>query len=288
MKANWIRKKIYHEEIEVSSLLNNLKVNTVCTSAYCPNRWECYKNKVATFMILGDKCTRQCKFCAVKKAKPSCINKGEIENIIKAIINLRLDYVVITSVTRDDLVDGGASQFVKIIESIKREKKKVEVLIPDFDGNIEAIDDVIDAKPQVINHNIETVPSLYEHIRPKASFERSLAILERVKQRKKRILTKTGIMLGLGESKEELIKVFEKVVEKNIDILTLGQYLQATKEHYPVKKYYSQEEFDELAKIAYEMGVKWVEAGPFVRSSYNAKNIYEQLINNTYNYWDNI
>lgn len=256
----------------VRNLLKEKCLNTVCEEARCPNKAECYAKNTATFMIMGDTCTRNCRFCAINSNAPQPLNKEEPRLVAEAINELKLNYSVITSVTRDDLPDGGATHFANTILEIKKisPNTKVEVLIPDFNGNINSLKIVIDAMPNVINHNMETVSSLYKKVRPQANYMQSLMVLDFVKNYNPNILTKTGIMVGLGETMQELTQLFIDLKNINIDILTIGQYIQPSKKHIPVSKYYTPEEFDELKKYALETGINVVISSPLVRSSYNA------------------
>ncbi|MCC5909314.1 MAG: lipoyl synthase [Clostridiaceae bacterium] len=280
-KPKWIKKKLPHTKSlnEMNKLLKSLSLNTVCQGAKCPNMGECFKNKTATFMILGDICTRQCKFCAVSKGAPQTIDLKEPENVAIAVKKLDLKHAVITSVTRDDLEDGGAQHFVNTIKEIRKINSHVsiEVLIPDFNGNEEAVEKVIEAKPEIINHNLETVPTLYSSVRPQANYKGSLSLLNQVKRMDADIITKTGLMLGVGESEEDFYKTVEDLVAIDCDILTLGQYLQPSKHHLPVVEYITPEKFDCYKNIAEEKGIRFVVSGPFVRSSYNAIDGFEQL-----------
>jgi len=228
-------------------LMQDLKLHTVCESARCPNRTECFRQGTATFMILGDICTRNCTFCAVKKGKPLPPNPQEPEHIVTAVDKLGLRYVVITSVTRDDLSDGGASQFAQAIKAIHKYDPNimVEVLIPDFRGSLSAVQTVIDTYPTVLNHNIETVPRLYPEVRPKADYRRSIEILKQSKLLNNRILTKSGFMLGLGEIRQEVIELMTDLREAGCDFLTIGQYLQSSLRHHRVVRYVPNEEFEE-------------------------------------------
>lgn len=273
-KPDWLPKKKLNikELVEMEKMLSKLSLNTVCQGAMCPNIGECFKNKTATFMILGDICTRNCKFCAVGKGKPKEPDIEEPKNLAKAAKELGLKHIVITSVTRDDLEDGGAEQFAKCIYELRKvlPKSTIEVLIPDFKGNIDALKIVTDAKPEIINHNIETVPSLYGKARPMADYEQSLKILKTVKELDPKIFTKAGLMLGLGETDEELYKVMDDLREIDCDILTLGQYLRPSKEHIEIKEYVRPEKFEEYKRVSLEKGFKYTASGTYVRSSYHA------------------
>jgi len=274
-KPEWLRIRVQNsrEIAEVEGMLRNLSLHTVCEEAACPNRMECFGRKTATFMILGNVCTRNCRFCNVDKNQhPQPVDEHEPENVAKAVAKLKLRYVVITSVTRDDLPDGGAGQFARVIEEIKKLDNKVivEVLIPDFKGDEGALATVVKACPEIINHNVETVPRLYPSVRPMAVYERSLKVLENVKKINSSIYTKSGIMVGLGEKKEEVLAVFEDLRRIGCDFLTVGQYLAPSKNHHPVIEYIHPDVFDEYRVKALEMGFSYVASGPLVRSSYQA------------------
>ena len=271
----WFRQEIPNETTqELTQLLTKSCVHTVCQQARCPNINHCFKNKRFTFMILGDTCTRNCRFCAVTKSanKNLALDEDEPYRISQLVKRLDLDYVVITSVTRDDLVDGGAAIFAKTIELIHKinEDIKVEVLIPDFRGKIQSIESVLNAAPFVVAHNIETVKRLYPDLRPQADYELSLGILRKIKELKPRILTKSSLMLGLGETEKEVIAAMRDLRSNRCDILTLGQYLVPSPEHYPIKEFISIEQFKEYKDIGMALGFKFVLSGPLVRSSYHA------------------
>jgi len=255
-------------------------LHTVCSSARCPNLGECWNSGTATFMILGDVCTRNCRFCAVPYGVPKPLDSREAGNVVKAVKELGLKYAVITSVTRDDLNDGGSNLFSLVIRKLKEELKtiRVEVLIPDFKGNSEALNTVLNADPDVLNHNVETVPSLYSKVRPQADYMTSLKVLNEASQRIGVDRTKSGMMLGFGESREEIINVFNDLLESGVGRLTLGQYLQPTREHLIVHRYLPPAEFDEIGEIARKMGFKYVASGPLVRSSYHAAEMDETNI----------
>ena len=272
-KPEWLKRKIDPTAVlEMESLLRSLGLHTVCEGANCPNRGECFKNKTATFMILGDVCTRNCRFCAVTKGAPTPVDPDEPEHVALACETLGLHHVVITSVTRDDLPDGGAAHFAAVVAAIKKRTPNVtiEVLIPDFLGDIDALQTVIDAKPEIINHNIETVPSLYDTVRPNAKYARSLELLRRVKELGSGIYSKTGLMVGLGETKDEVLSVMDDLLANGCDIMTIGQYLQPTKGHLPVAEYVHPDTFAAYKRIGLEKGFKYIASGPLVRSSYNA------------------
>jgi lipoic acid synthetase len=256
---------------EVRNVVQAKKLHTVCSSAGCPNRAECWNAGTATFMILGNSCTRGCRFCSVPKGNPQPVDEGEPERVAQAVLALKLRYAVITSVTRDDLQDGGASLFASTISAIRSFSPgcRVEVLIPDLQGYENSLKTVLTAKPDILNHNIETVPSLYPSVRPQADYGRSITLLERARQAG--AVTKTGIMLGLGEEPLEFMSVLHDLRRIDCQVLTLGQYLQPGKLHLPVRKFYHPDEFSDLRLRALELGFRTVIAGPLVRSSYHAE-----------------
>ncbi len=272
-KPEWLKKRIDPTAMmQMESILRSLSLHTVCEGANCPNRGECFKNKTATFMILGDMCTRNCRFCAVTKGEPTLVDPSEPSHVAEAAQKLGLRHVVVTSVTRDDLPDGGATHFANVVAAVKKRLPDVtiEVLIPDFQGDSAALHTVIDARPDIINHNIETVPSLYTAVRPMALYDRSLQLLSRVKQHGSGIYSKTGLMVGLGETPDEVCAVMDDLVAVGCDILTIGQYLQPTKAHLPVAAYIHPDQFAEYKRIGLEKGFTYIASGPLVRSSYNA------------------
>ncbi len=275
----WIRTKVpKHEKAKpLRRELNRLGIHTVCQSARCPNIGECFSRGTATFMILGETCTRNCGFCAVKTGRGEPVDPYEPIKIATMVSKLNLRHAVITSVTRDDLPDEGATQFAKTVKAIKSlcPSTTVEVLTPDFHAHRELIAVVVDAKPDVYNHNVETVPRLQKLARPQASYERSLKVLETVKELAPKMLTKSGLMVGLGETTDEVVQVLKDLREVGCDIVTIGQYLQPTKKHLPVARYVAPEEFAELERIGYELGFKYIFSGPFVRSSYLADIAFE-------------
>ncbi|MFH1380089.1 MAG: lipoyl synthase [bacterium] len=279
---DWLKKKLVCNDTAqaVHGLLSSCGLHTVCSSALCPNKGECFGRGTAAFLILGDTCTRKCGFCAVKKGLPSHMpDESDVQKIISAVKAMKLLYAVITSVTRDDLADGGASHFYDVIAGLKRTFPyiKVEVLVPDFNGDMNALKEVVNACPDVLNHNLETVSSLYPTVRMGADYTRSLKVLQAADQ-SGACLTKSGIMLGLGESFAEVINTLEDLRSVGCSILTLGQYLRPSKNHLPVKKYISPHAFDRYKQIALNMGFNAVESGPFVRSSYKAKESFERVI----------
>jgi lipoic acid synthetase len=261
----------------VKDILERFSLNTVCEEANCPNRMECFSKKTATFMILGSQCTRNCRFCNVTHAQAQPLDPEEPKNVAAAALELGLKHVVITSVTRDDLPDGGAKHFALTIKAIKVRKSDIviEVLIPDFRGSYEALETVVKAKPEILNHNVETVPRLYPEVRPSALYERSLELLKRVKSIDSSVLTKSGIMVGLGEKEEEVLDVLKDLRSVGCDFLTVGQYLAPSTEHYPVVEYVAPEVFDMYKQKALEMGFSFVASAPLVRSSYNAAEMLE-------------
>lgn len=261
----------------VRHILKTNCLNTVCEAARCPNKSECYGKNTATFLIMGSNCTRNCRFCNISCAKPEPLNELEPKKIADAVQKLALNYVVITSVTRDDLPDGGAQHFANVIKEIRNltPNVKIEVLTPDFQGKEQSLDIVIAQKPDVFNHNVETVPSLYKKARPQANYQRSLDFLKYIKNNSD-ILTKTGLMVGLGETKEELVKTFEDLAVIKCDIVTIGQYIAPTKEHLEVAKYYEPKEYDELAQIARKIGIKHTFFSPLTRSSYKAYEVFSE------------
>ena len=265
----------------IQAMLDKGRLHSVCESAHCPNIGECFANKTCTFMILGDVCTRNCRFCAVTHGKPGAVNVREPEMVGLTAKQLGLKHVVVTSVTRDDLPDGGAGHFAATIHAIRRENPaaSVEVLIPDFKGERPALQQVIDAAPDVINHNVETVPRLYAAVRPQAGYQQSLALIKNVSlaATPKRIITKSGIMLGLGETKDEVLGVMEDLLHAGCRLLTLGQYLRPSPEHHPVMEYVHPDTFDELADIGKKLGFARVVAGPLVRSSYHAAESFSSV-----------
>jgi lipoic acid synthetase len=269
----WLKRKLPHGNgnFFTQDLLRGLKLETVCENARCPNRPECYARRTATFMILGNVCTRPCGFCSVSKGAPHDLEDDEPARVAEAAARLGLRHVVITSVTRDDLPDGGADHFRRCILAVRaRTGAAVEVLTPDFLGDLSAVDTVLAAHPEVYNHNMETVPRLYKRARGRAEYQRSLDLLAHVKRRAPGIVTKSGLMLGLGETTEELFEVLADLRANGCDTLTLGQYLAPTLKHIPVARYVPPAEFDELAALARTLGFIKVVAGPFVRSSYHA------------------
>lgn len=274
---SWIRARIPAggNYIELKQLMRELKLHTVCEEAKCPNIGECWNNRTATFMILGDVCTRRCMFCAVKKGKPEgIVDSDEARRLGEAVSYLKLNHVVITSVNRDDLPDGGAGVFADCINAARKQRPScsIEVLIPDLEGNWDALNVIVSAAPEVLNHNTETVRRLYRRVRPYANYEQTLTLLDHAKKQNTSILTKSGLMVGLGETVVELLETMQDLRDTGCDIITLGQYLSPSSRHLPIQRYYTPEEFDELREVGYEMGFRHVESGPLVRSSYHAAN----------------
>lgn len=273
-KPEWLRAKApvgdnFHN---LKKLARGLGLHTVCESAQCPNIGECWNHKTATFMLLGDICTRRCGFCAVPKGKPLAIDWEEPKRVAEAVATLGLKHAVVTSVNRDDDNVGGARIFAETIREIRALTSdcRVEVLIPDFQGNEEALRVVLDANPDVLNHNTETVPRLYRTVRSGARYERTLRLLERAKELSPGMVTKSGVMVGLGEESAELIEVFRDLGSRGVDILTVGQYLRPSKDHLPISRFYTPDEFQYLKTEALHFGFAHVESGPMVRSSYHA------------------
>lgn len=274
----WLKRELPrgNENFFTHNLLRELNLETVCENARCPNRPECYARRTATFMILGNVCTRPCGFCSVPRGEPLELEDDEPERVAEAAHRLGLRHVVITSVTRDDLPDGGADHFARCILAVRRRTGAVvEVLTPDFLGDTQAIDRVLEAGPEVFNHNMETVPRLYKKVRGRADYQRSLDLLAHVKRQAPAIVTKSGLMLGLGETTEELLAVLADLRAASCDTLTLGQYLAPTLKHIPVARFVPPEEFDALAVLARSLGFLKVAAGPFVRSSYHAEEMVD-------------
>jgi lipoic acid synthetase len=257
---------------EIKGLVKDLGLHTVCESARCPNIGECWGHRTATFMILGDTCTRSCAFCAIPAGRPEPVDAGEPVRVAQAARQLGLRHAVVTSINRDDLPDGGAGAFAETIQEIHRlcPDTSVEVLVPDFLGDPEPLNRVLRARPQILNHNVETVPRLYRTMRPQALYDRSLELLRRSKDARPDIPTKSGIMVGAGETTEEVRGTIGDIADQGTDILTVGQYLRPSPRHAPVSRYYHPDEFEKLRRFAVDAGFRHVEAGPLVRSSYHA------------------
>jgi lipoic acid synthetase len=274
-KPEWLKVRFPGGQnyVRLKGLMREKRLNTVCEEARCPNIGECWEAGTATFMILGDTCTRACGFCAVKSGRPGALDTMEPMRVAQAVRRMGLTHAVVTSVNRDDEPDGGAAIFAATIRWIRRLSPgtSVEVLIPDFLGNWYALATVMRERPEILNHNTETAPRLYRRVRPKARYERSLELLGRAKGMDPEGITKTGVMVGLGETKQELLKVMSDLVEVGCDVLTIGQYLRPSGKHLPLERYYRPEEFAELAEAGRRLGLRHVEAGPLVRSSYHAE-----------------
>ena len=282
-KPEWLKSRISSAQtVQIANMLRRLGLNSVCEGANCPNMGECFKKKTVTFMILGSVCTRNCAFCAVPNGIPQPVDPDEPRNVAAAAEKLGLLHTVVTSVTRDDLADGGAEQFAQTVRALKNvlPDSTVEVLIPDFKGTLDSLITVIEAGPDIINHNIETVPSLYKTIRPAAVYERSLALLSNVKKHAQGIYSKTGIMVGLGETQEEVLGVMDDLVAVGCDMLTIGQYLQPSKNHPPVIEFVHPSQFDRYKEIGLQKGFKFIASGPLVRSSYNAAESIKEMMKN--------
>lgn len=271
----WFRQQLPSKEVlEFSGIIRDrFKLNTICHSAKCPNQSICFAKGHATFLILGDRCTRNCLFCNVEKNQPSFVDSNESSRLARVVKFLNLEYVVITSVTRDDLADGGAKQFVRTIKAIRKFNPdvRIEVLVPDFGGSFEALEKIIDEKPDVISHNLETVKRIYPLIRDKANYERSLNVLRNIKSVNPFQITKSSIMLGLGGTDLDLKEALEDLRSVECDMLVLGQYLRPSLKHYPIQKFYSPQEFKSWERFAYDLGFKSVCAQPLARTSYLAK-----------------
>ena len=273
-RPHWLNKKINLSKLSsMQALLKGLNLNTVCESAACPNIGECFSRGEAAFMILGEVCSRNCKFCNVEPGKPEAVDYDEPERVAEAVKKLNLKHAVITSVTRDDLSDGGAEVFYETILAVKNEQPEaaVEVLIPDFKADKGSIKRVVEAKPDIIAHNVETVPRLYPEVRPQADYKRSLLVLKIIRELNTEIYTKSGLMLGLGEEGEEVLNVFEDLRKAGCDFLSLGQYLRPSLKHFPVKEYIEPEKFEYYKKRALDSGFISVQSAPYVRSSYRAE-----------------
>ena len=279
---DWLKVRIPGGEQynRLKSLMRGLNLHTVCEDAGCPNIGECWGRGVATFMILGNVCTRACGYCAVQSGRPFALDPLEPLNVAQAVRTMGLKHIVVTSVDRDDLKDGGASVFASTVEQIRRLAPgcTVELLVPDFRGDQAALRTVVSAGPEILNHNVETVPRLYRLARSGGNYRRSVALLEKARQWRPEMITKTGMMLGLGEEKEEILDVIRDLVAAGVGILTLGQYLQPTRSHLPVSRFYHPDEFRELRVAGELLGLSHVEAGPLVRSSYQADRQFEQSL----------
>ena len=281
-KPKWlkVRAPMSKEYQDITRMMRELKLNTVCEEASCPNIGGCWKQGSATFMILGKICTRTCAFCDVETGKPEAVDPQEAVNLAKAVAEIGLKHVVITSVDRDDLADGGAGHYATVIRELKARQPDVtiEILTPDFQRKPDScLETIMAAKPDIFNHNLETVPRLYRSIRPGARYFTSLRLLQRAKELDPNVVTKSGIMLGLGEERDEVLQVLDDMIEANIDILTIGQYLRPSEKHHPVMKYWTPEEFEEFKYIAEKKGFGMVASGPLVRSSFHADEVFQAL-----------
>jgi lipoyl synthase len=280
-KPDWLKRRLPTGETfnQVREIIEAGRLHTVCQEAKCPNIWECYSHRTATFLIMGERCTRNCRFCSVTTGVPEPLDPQEPARVAEAVERMGLKYVVLTSVTRDDLPDGGAAHFAATIDAIRCRipQASVEVLIPDFQGERGSLETVLAARPDVLNHNIETVPRLYPLVRPQADYRRSLKLLRRASQFAPEIPTKSGLMLGLGEQPEEIRQTLEDLRASGCRILTLGQYLQPSPEHLPVDAYVPPEEFEAWRKASLTMGFSEVTSAPFVRSSYHAQESFKAL-----------
>jgi len=278
-KPHWLKKRIppFQDIQKVKSILEQTDLHTVCEEARCPNLGECFSRGTSTFLILGKVCTRNCGFCAVEYGAPVPPDATEPQKVAQAVQKMGLQYVVVTSVTRDDLPDGGASLFVKTIQAIRAldSKIKIEVLIPDFQGDLASLEIVLKESPDVLNHNIETTARLYPKVRPQADYKRSLKLLKKSKDLSSEIFTKSGFMLGLGETHQEVLELLRDLREVGCDFLTIGQYLQPGPDRLPVEQFISPEEFEEYKRIGEEMGFRTIASGPFVRSSFHASQMFE-------------
>lgn len=275
-KPSWIKVRLPSNPVfwSTKGLISDLKLHTVCEEAQCPNRWECWSQGTATFMIAGDRCTRACGFCAVKTAKPFALEADEPQRVATATKRMKLNHVVITAVARDDLADGGALHFARTIEAVRQENPgiTIEILVPDFNGKDDALQSVMDAKPHIFNHNLETVERLTPLVRSRAMYHRSLHVLKRAKEMagENRVATKSGLMLGLGETELEIFQAMDDLRESGVTVLTLGQYLRPSEKHLPVVEYIHPDRFEFFRQIAENKGFRHIASGPLVRSSYHA------------------
>jgi lipoic acid synthetase len=282
-RPDWLKVRIPSGEtfFEVREILRSHKLNTICEDAMCPNIAECWgKHKTATFMILGNICTRACAFCAVTSGRPTEYDLMEPSRVAAAIADLKLKHAVITSVDRDDLKDGGAMIFAETVRQIRKldPDVKIELLTPDFQGSLDSVRTIVEAGPDIFSHNIETVRRLYPSIRFKSDYTTSFGLLKAAKGMAPNAYTKTGIMVGLGETKEEIVELLGHAVEAGIDIFTIGQYLRPSMKHAEIKKYYHPDEFKEFSEIGRSLGIRWVFSGPLVRSSYHAEDVFDQMM----------
>ena len=284
-KPPWIKVKLPRDPVfwSTKGLVDDLRLHTVCEEAQCPNRWECWSQGTATFMIAGDRCTRACGFCAVKTAKPFPLEEDEPQRVAEATKRMKLGHVVITAVARDDVADGGAEHFARTIEAVRKENPGIviEILVPDFNGKDDAIKTVMETAPEIFNHNLETVERLTPLVRSRAKYSRSLEVLKRAKEIAlelgKRVATKSGMMLGLGEKHDEILRAMDDLRDHDVTVLTLGQYLRPSPSHLPVVEYIHPDEFTRLKEIAHSKGFQHVASGPLVRSSYHAADFRPEL-----------
>lgn len=284
-KPDWIRVKLPRDPVfwSTKALISDLRLHTVCEEAQCPNRWECWSQGTATFMIAGDRCTRACGFCAVKTAKPFMLEADEPQRVAAAVKRMKLNHVVITAVARDDLKDGGANHFARTIEAVREAAPEItiEILVPDFNEKDEALMDVMKARPHIFNHNLETVERLTKLVRSRAMYHRSLHVLKRAKEMAVelggKVATKSGLMLGLGETESELFQAMDDLLEHGVTVLTLGQYLRPSPQHLPVVSYVTPEMFENYKQIALKKGFRHVASAPLVRSSYHAADFKPEL-----------
>lgn len=282
-KPDWLKVRFScgPEYARIDRLHREQRLHSVCRSAACPNQGECWSRGTATFMIMGDDCSRNCAFCNVRNGLPQSVDPSEPLRVAKAIAELQLKHAVVTSVTRDDLPDGGASIFAELVHLLRREAPAchVELLIPDLAGSRSALKKVLSAGPDILGHNVETAPRLYSQVRPQASYQRSLDLLRASRELKPDLITKSGVMLGMGETPDEVVAVMKDLVAAGCSLLTLGQYLQPTRNHFPVKRYVPPDEFGEFRAEGLRLGFIHVEAGPLVRSSYHAEEQFEEVVN---------
>ena len=283
---DWLKVRIPSGEefFQVRDILRDHKLNTVCEDARCPNIAECWgQHRTATFMILGDICTRACAYCAVASGQPTALDESEPERVAAAVGDLGLKHAVVTSVDRDDLADGGARIFAETVRAIRRADSavKIELLTPDFEGSAQALETVLASGPDIFSHNIETVERLYPKVRFKSDYRRSLDVLATARRIGGQVFVKTGIMVGLGESRDEIYSLMRDAVEAGVEILTIGQYLRPTPKHAQIRNYYTPSEFDEFRRMGQELGIRWVFSGPLVRSSYHAEDVFDDMMAST-------
>ena len=277
----WIKVRAPYGETfdQLQGLMRSKQLHTVCEEAQCPNMGDCWGRGTATFLMMGDTCTRSCGFCDIKTGRPSPLDWAEPNRIAEAVRAMNLKHVVITSVNRDERADGGAPIFAMVIRRVRKVQPgcSIEVLIPDFKASVAALKIVMDAQPEILNHNVETVPRLFKKVQPQDHYEWAMATLENAKKLDPMVLTKSGIMVGLGETFDEVVEVMHDLADRGVDILTVGQYLQPSKKHLPIDRFYLPEEFDRFKELGLAMGFKWVESGPLVRSSYHAEQQVREL-----------